>query len=103
VIFGTRMIGIEVAELLCAAGVWTYGIATAPRRLTPFARVEGALEDLSLEHVDWAIAVLPLTPATRGHFTRESSKGSVALISSTSAAGRWWKSALSLEPSRMAT
>lgn len=69
VIFGTGMIGVAVAELLCTTGVRTYGVATTPRRLAPFARVEAVLADLSLERVDWAISTLPLTTATRGYFT----------------------------------
>ena len=72
-IYGVGSIGREIARLLRAVGVSVCGIGRTARNGDPdFGEIHGATDQLNpLSHADWAIGILPGTPATTDYFNAE--------------------------------
>ena len=72
VIFGTGVIGTELAELLSGLGMTVSGVSRSGQAKSPFLEVakQGDCAPL-LERADWIISTLPLTGETERCFNRE--------------------------------
>jgi len=72
VIFGTGVIGSEVAGMLSALGMRVDGVSRSGEAKAPFAAV-AKTEDSAplLNQADWVISTMPLTGETERYFNRE--------------------------------